>query len=554
MQLLSQRIFMRSQSLALLTSIPPTFSETIRHHAWISLPRFLQLRANVLLISRSKPNANLTNIQTVITLSRNLLPKQISPYAVKVSRHTFVFVSPSVTMAFVKAATANVFRHARKPNYTVVAPLGHGSKANLHLAARGSDRVDTSSAICRTRAALLSVKTIEKNSAFSSSSKLAQLVEERLALQMVTASRSPFLSKLIHAFETPTTLNFATELAPLGDLDRLLSKLPGRRLPEDVAKMIFSEIVLALQDVHNLGLLFRDLKPTNVLFSAGGHVRFSDFGAAKRISVDKRLRKKISCSIDSFSDPDTDVDVLSKNLKFNYSDEYSTIDERTHTFVGTRLYMSPEHLQTEKGTANDGYGRAADVWSLGVVLYIMTTGSHPFATVMDDPETVFSRIYNADITEPVELSDELSELLRGILCKDESLRLDLYGIMSSTWLKGVSWSLVRSYAMDDYPSQPVLDLIHRAGVEGVADIVGTISTDGSEVERMKRLTKELSAWHPRERYQPVARLVKRRETERPKTSEVEGHTVGKRWAQRLLSDGHLPGFGFTAEPPPRPLW
>lgn len=544
---------MRSHSLSLLSSITPSYSETVRQLSWRQLNRHLQMRANVLIVSRATPDPSFTNVVSLITLGPDLLPKQINPYTVKVSRHTFVFASTSSVVSFLQAAKTNIFKHSQKPNYTLVAPLVQGAKANIHLAARGSDRVDTSSAVCRTRATLLALKTISKNEALHSNEQLSQVVEERIALQMATASRSPFLTKLVHAFETNTTLNFATELAPLGDLERLLSKQPGRRVSEDVAKIIFSEMVLALQDIHNLGLLFRDLKPGNVLFSATGHVRLSDFGLAKRIATLDKPQKKVSCSIDSFSEPDTEKDAHSESHHCDGQDEHVATDERTHTFVGTRLYMSPEHLRTGRKGFNEGYGRAADVWALGVTLYIMTTGLHPFASVADDTDTVEARIFDAELVEPIELSSELVSLLRGILCKDEYQRLELHEIMSSSWLEGVAWSTLRDFASNDIPVQPVLDLVHSAGVEGVADIVGKINSRDGGVERMKRLTKEMSPGRPRCSSPSGVRFSER---SRPINTKWFGEKRqdGKRWINRLRSDGHLPGFGFCDEAVPRTWW
>lgn len=554
MQLLvSTRNSMRSHSLSLLGSIMPSYSGMVRQLSWRQLTRYLQLRANVLIVSRSPPSPTLTNVVSLITLTSDFLPKQINPYTIKVARNTFVFLSTTAASDFLQAARKNVFKHSQRPNYTLVAPLTQGVKANVHLAARGSDRVDTSSAVCRTRATLLALKTISKNEALKSNNQLTQVVEERIALQMATASRSPFLSKLIHAFETNTTLNFATELSPLGDLERLLSKLPGRRLPEEIARIIFAEILLGLQDVHNLGLLFRDLRPGNILFSATGHVRLADFGLAKRLTPFEKVEKKVSCSTDSFSDPDTEKDEWSRTNRWTTTDEHISTDERTHTFVGTRLYMSPEHLRTGRSGFNEGYGRAADVWALGVTLYIMTTGLHPFASVADDTDTVEERIFNADLVEPIELSAELVTLLRGILCKDEYQRYEIHDIMYSSWLKGIMWSDVRLCASEDIPVQGVLDMVHSVGVEGVADIVGPISNDGGGVEKMKRLTKEMSPSRPKCSSPTGVRFSERARATNTKWYG-ERRQSGKRWMTRLRSEGHLPGFGYSEEVAPRAWW
>ena len=105
------------------------------------------------------------------------------------------------------------------------------------------------------------------------------------------------------------------------------------RLPEQVAKFYFAEILLGLEYIHSKGIIYRDLKPENVLLDIDGHIKLADFGLSKVLS---------------------------------------SYDALANSFCGSPEYMSPEMLM---GT---GHGFAVDYYSLGAILYEMLTGLPPF--------------------------------------------------------------------------------------------------------------------------------------------------------------------------------
>lgn len=147
---------------------------------------------------------------------------------------------------------------------------------------------------------------------------------ERSILEEV---RHPFLVRLFYAFQTDSKLYLILDYAPGGELFMYLEK--EKMLMEDVAQFYMAELVLALEHLHKLGIIYRDLKPENVLLDQEGHVKLTDFGLSK-VALNE--------------------------------------DQRANTVCGTVEYMAPEIL------ANLPYGKMVDWWSLGALSYDMMTG------------------------------------------------------------------------------------------------------------------------------------------------------------------------------------
>jgi serine/threonine protein kinase len=148
------------------------------------------------------------------------------------------------------------------------------------------------------------------------------------------------------------------------------------------AVFYLAEIILALEHLHNHGVLHRDLKPENILLSADGHVCLTDFGLAKDFS----------------------------------SSSFSDGDERALTVCGTGEYMAPEMV------ARRGYGRAADYWSLGCIAYEMLAGKPPFES-KQGAKVLFSKIMTEKVKMPSGSSAAACKLLKGLLNRDVQARL-----------------------------------------------------------------------------------------------------------------------------------
>jgi serum/glucocorticoid-regulated kinase 2 len=136
-----------------------------------------------------------------------------------------------------------------------------------------------------------------------------------------------------------------------GELFYHLSKL--KRLPEDSAKVYFAEILLGLEHLHSKNIVYRDIKPENILLDIDGHIRIADFG-------------------------------LSKIIKPR---------ERSFSFCGSPEYMSPEML------ACKGHDMRLDLYCLGALLFELLTGLPPFYC-REDLNLMYQRILNDDVRLP----------------------------------------------------------------------------------------------------------------------------------------------------------
>jgi Serine/threonine protein kinase len=206
----------------------------------------------------------------------------------------------------------------------------------------------------------------------------------------------PFIVGLKMAFQSKEKLFFVLDYCAGGELFFHLCKVG--KFSESRASFYAAEIVLALEYIHQLDIVYRDLKPENVLLDARGHVRLTDFG-------------------------------LSKEGITNSS-------SGANSFCGTPEYLAPEILNRQ------GHGRAVDWWSLGALLYEMLTGLPPF--YCRDRERLFEKIRRGHLEYPRSLSSRAQLLLRGLLTKDPTKRLgsgedDAVPIKSHLFFQGTNW-------------------------------------------------------------------------------------------------------------------
>lgn len=185
----------------------------------------------------------------------------------------------------------------------------------------------------------------------------------------------PFIVGMNMAFQSRDKLYFVLDYCAGGELFFHLGKLG--KFHEARARFYAAEIILAISYVHSLGVIYRDLKPENVLLDATGHIRLTDFGLSK--------------------------------------EGISNSSSGANSFCGTPEYLAPEILNRQ------GHGRAVDWWSLGALLYEMLTGLPPF--YCQDRERLFEKIRKAELRYPESTSHDAKNLLRGLLTKDPTRRL-----------------------------------------------------------------------------------------------------------------------------------
>ena len=221
--------------------------------------------------------------------------------------------------------------------------------------------------------------------------------EER---HIMAHARSEWIVKLHFAFQDSKHLYMLMDYMPGGDMVNLTSNY---EIPEKWAKFYTMEVVLALDVIHRMGFVHRDVKPDNMLLDKYGHLKLADFGTCMRMDEDGLVR--------------------SSNV------------------VGTPDYISPEVLQSHgKGI----YGRECDWWSVGIFVYEMLLGETPFYA--DSLLGTYNKImyHESNLTFPpeVEISQEAKSLIKGLLC-DRTKRLgrnSVDEIKSHPFFKNDQWT------------------------------------------------------------------------------------------------------------------
>ncbi|CRG97095.1 rac-beta serine/threonine protein kinase, putative [Plasmodium gallinaceum] len=238
---------------------------------------------------------------------------------------------------------------------------------------------------------LFAMKILRKENIISKN----QLEHTKIERNVLKCVSHPFIVKLYYAFQTSKKLYFILEYCPGGELFFHLSKL--REFSEEVAKFYSSEIILALQYLHNLNIIYRDLKPENVLLDELGHIRLTDFGLSKEGVTDNNSAKSL---------------------------------------CGTPEYLAPEIIEQR------GHGKAVDWWSLGIMIYEMLTGNLPFNS--SNRNILFERIKYENLTYPKNISPVAVDLLKKLFEKNPNKRLgsgitDAEEIKKHPFFKSVNW-------------------------------------------------------------------------------------------------------------------
>eukprot|EP00941_MAST-03F_sp_MAST-3F-sp1_P005707 g5707.t1 len=202
-----------------------------------------------------------------------------------------------------------------------------------------------------------------------------------------------WLTTLHWSFQDKLNLYLVMDFIPGGDLMTLLLK--EDTLSEATTRFYVAEAVLAIESVHKLGYIHRDLKPDNLLLDARGHILLTDLGLCKKVDKQTDLALKLSNSTSNSNSMvarkkvDSDGDV-SEDGKTNKKKRKNKPRHRSralaYTTVGTPDYIAPEVL------AHKGYGKEIDWWSLGVIMYECLVGYPPFYA--DDPVSTCRRIIN----------------------------------------------------------------------------------------------------------------------------------------------------------------
>jgi 3-phosphoinositide dependent protein kinase-1 len=187
------------------------------------------------------------------------------------------------------------------------------------------------------------------------------------------------------------------------------------RLSPELTKFLSAEIINILQYIHGKGICHRDLKPSNLLIDDNYHLKLVDFGCSK--FEEKKKFNRIRPSICIEMDQQQAEREMQKTLEERLNN-LEAAQQTKSTLVGTEDYIAPEVVQQKES------GAAADLWSLGVIIYMMISGRTPFKGA--NQMQTFDKIVNEKLTFPdnnPNFTDEAKDLLMRLLEKDPEERL-----------------------------------------------------------------------------------------------------------------------------------
>ncbi|KAJ3223914.1 hypothetical protein HDU81_008835 [Chytriomyces hyalinus] len=273
-------------------------------------------------------------------------------------------------------------------DFKLIKTVGTGSFGRVHLALHTRTNTYVALKVLR-KLDVVKLKQVEHT------------MDEKRILEAL-CNGCPFLVHLYGSFMDCEYLYLVLEYIQGGELFTYLRNVD--KLDNESAKFYAAEVVLAFEYLHSANVVYRDLKPENLLIDSRGHIRVTDFGFAKHLEADE-----------------------------------------THTLCGTPDYLAPEVIQAK------GYGKAVDWWALGILIYEMIAGHPPFFD--DDPFRLYEKIVACRLAFPPFMHPLAKDLIRRLLTPDLSrrygnLRDGALDIKMHPWFQGVDWDAMWELRMD----------------------------------------------------------------------------------------------------------
>ncbi|KAB2088935.1 hypothetical protein ERO13_A03G023500v2 [Gossypium hirsutum] len=217
---------------------------------------------------------------------------------------------------------------------------------------------------------------------------LTMMSNVKREISIMSRLNHPYIVKLYEVLATKTKIYVVMEFVKGGEL---FAKVAKGRFTEDLSRKYFQQLISAVGYCHSRGIFHRDLKPENLLLDDNGNLKVSDFGLS---AVTEQIRA----------------------------------DGMLHTLCGTPAYVAPEILSKK------GYdGAKVDVWSCGVILFVMNAGYLPF----NDPNlmAMYRKIYNGEFRCPKWMSSDMKRFISRLLDTNPVTRISLDEILKDPWFR-----------------------------------------------------------------------------------------------------------------------
>ncbi|KQK00583.1 serine/threonine-protein kinase D6PKL1 [Brachypodium distachyon] len=338
------------------------------------------------------------------------------------------------------------------------------------------------------------MKVMDKAS-LASRKKLNRAQTEREILQLLD---HPFLPTLYTHFETDRFSCLVMEFCPGGDLHTLRQRQPRKHFSEYAARFYAAEVLLTLEYLHMLGVVYRDLKPENVLVRDDGHIMLSDFDLSLQCAVSPTLIRASASDSDlrraggAFCVQPVCMEPSSaciqpacfmprmfgqkskkqgsRKKRSELGQSFTTLPElvaeptaaRSMSFVGTHEYLAPEIIKGE------GHGSAVDWWTFGIFLHELLYGKTPFKG-SGNRATLFNVVgQQLRFPESPSTSYASRDLIRGLLVKEPQQRLGVKRgaaeIKQHPFFEGVNWALIRCSTPPEVPKPIEAELPAKYGI------------------------------------------------------------------------------------------